>query len=89
MGLNICLCTEASRYMNYQGEVWYRKRSAPADALKGKKLFLHFKAIMGKSKVLFESPVGKRAFGGFLPVVVKTNALKWGEDNVIGYISRQ
>ncbi|MEG0455722.1 MAG: glycoside hydrolase family 2 protein, partial [Bacteroides sp.] len=45
------LPTEASGCINYQGEVWYRKHFTPADALKGKKLFLHFEAIMGKSKV--------------------------------------
>ncbi len=43
--------TEASGCINYQGEVWYRKHFTPADELKGKKLFLHFEAIMGKSKV--------------------------------------
>ena len=42
------LPTEASGCINYQGEAWYRKHFTPADALKGKKLFLHFEAIMGK-----------------------------------------
>lgn len=38
------LPTEASGCINYQREVWYRKHFTPADALKGKKLFLHFEA---------------------------------------------
>ena len=42
------LPTEASGCINYQGEVWYRKHFTPSEALKGKKLFLHFEAIMGK-----------------------------------------
>ena len=45
------LPTEASGCVNYQGEVWYRKHFTPDAALRGKKLFLHFEAIMGKSKV--------------------------------------
>ena len=78
------LPTEASGCINYQGEVWYRKHFTPADALKGKKLFLHFEAIMGKSKVFVNGRLIKEHFGGYLPVVVDvTNALKWGEDNVI------
>lgn len=78
------LPTEASGCINYQGEVWYRKHFTPADALKGKKLFLHFEAIMGKSKVFVNGRLIKEHFGGYLPVVVDvTDALKWGEDNVI------
>ena len=78
------LPTEASGCINYQGEVWYRKHFTPADALKGKKLFLHFEAIMGKGKVFVNGRLMKEHFGGYLPVVVDvTDALKWGEDNVI------
>ena len=39
------LPTEASGCINYQGEVWYRKHFTPSEALKGKKLFLHFETI--------------------------------------------
>lgn len=78
------LPTEASGCINYQGEVWYRKHFTPAEALKGKKLFLHFEAIMGKSKVFINGKLMKEHFGGYLPVVVDaTDALNWGEDNVI------
>ena len=78
------LPTEASGCINYQGEVWYRKHFTPADALKGKKLFLHFEAIMGKSKVFINGKLLTEHFGGYLPVVVDvSDALNWGEDNVI------
>lgn len=78
------LPTEASGCINYQGEVWYRKHFTPADALKGKKLFLHFEAIMGKSRIYVNGKLLAEHFGGYLPVSVDvTNALNWGEDNVI------
>lgn len=78
------LPAEASGCVNYQGEVWYRKHFTPNEALKGKKLFLHFEAIMGKSKVFVNGKLLTEHFGGYLPVVVDvTNALDWGKDNVI------
>lgn len=78
------LPTEASGCINYQGEVWYRKHFTPSEALKGKKLFLHFEAIMGKSKIYVNGKLLAEHFGGYLPVSVDvTDALKWGEDNVI------
>lgn len=78
------LPTEASGCVNYQGEVWYRKHFTPDEALKGKRLFLHFEAIMGKSKVFVNGRLLTEHFGGYLPVVVDiTDALKWGADNVI------
>ena len=70
--------TEASGCINYQGEVWYRKHFTPADELKGKKLFLHFEAIMGKSKVFVNGNLLTEHFGGYLPLVVDvTVALNW------------
>lgn len=78
------LPTEASGCINYQGEVWYRKHFTPSEALKGKKLFLHFEAIMGKSKVFVNGKLLTEHFGGYLPIVVDvSDALNWGEDNVI------
>lgn len=44
------LPTEASGCINYQGEAWYRKHFTPNTDLKGRKLFLHFEAIMGKAE---------------------------------------
>ena len=78
------LPTEASGCVNYQGETWYRKHFTPDAALKGKKLFLHFEAIMGKSKVFVNGKQLTEHFGGYLPVVVDvTEALDWNGDNVI------
>ena len=49
-----------------------------------KSFFLHFEAIMGKSKVWVNGKLLKEHFGGFLPVIVDvTSALKYGEDNII------
>ena len=64
------LPTEASGCINYQGEVWYRKQFTPDAALKGKKLFLHFEAIMGKSKIYVNGKLLAEHFGGYLPVIV-------------------
>jgi beta-galactosidase len=78
------LPTEASGCTNYQGEVWYRKHFTPGAALKGKKLFLHFEAIMGKSKVFVNGKLLTEHFGGYLPVIADvTDALNWEGDNVI------
>lgn len=78
------LPTEASGCINYQGEVWYRKHFTPDAALKGKKLFLHFDAIMGKSKVFVNGKLLTEHFGGYLPVIADvTDVLDWNGDNVI------
>ncbi len=78
------LPTEASGCINYQGEVWYRKHFTPDASLKGKRLFLHFEAIMGKSKVFVNGKQLTEHFGGYLPVVLDvTDALDWNGDNVI------
>ncbi|MCR8668727.1 hypothetical protein NO995_13625 [Aestuariibaculum sp. M13] len=75
---------EASGGANYQGEVWYRKHFTPNQDLKGKKLFLHFEAIMGKSKVYVNGKLLKEHFGGYLPVIVDvTDHLNWSSSNVI------
>ena len=79
---------EASGCINYQGIVWYRKHFTPDEALKGKKLFLHFEAIMGKCKVWVNGKLLTEHFGGFLPVIADvTEALTWGEDNVIAVMA--
>lgn len=78
------LSTEASGCINYQGEVWYRKHFTPDAALKGKKLFLHFEAIMGKSQVFVNGKLLTEHFGGYLPVIADvTDVLDWNGDNVI------
>lgn len=75
---------EASGCINYQGEAWYRKHFTPDPALKGKRLFLHFEAIMGKSKVYVNGKLLAEHFGGYLPVVVDiTEAVEWEAGNVV------
>ena len=64
------LPTEASGCINYQGEVWYRKRFTFQEAWEGKRLFLHFEAIMGKSKIYLNGQLIREHLGGFLPIVV-------------------
>ena len=78
------LPVDASGGINYQGPAWYRKHFTPDVSLKGKKLFLHFEAIMGKSKVWVNGKLVTEHFGGYLPVIAEISSqLKWGEDNVI------
>lgn len=78
------LPTEASGCVNYQGEAWYRKHFTPLAEWEGKQLFLHFEAIMGKSKVWVNGTLVKEHFGGYLPVIADvTSLLKFGQDNVI------
>lgn len=78
------LPSEASGCINYQGEVWYRKHFTPEKELHGKKLFLHFEAIMGKSKVYVNGELVTTHYGGYLPVICDiTHQVKWEEDNVI------
>lgn len=78
------LPTEASGCVNYQGAVWYRKHFTPEQDWEGKQLFLHFEAIMGKSKIWVNGKLLKENFGGFLPVIVDvTPYLSYGKDNVI------
>lgn len=78
------LPVEASGCINYQGVVWYRKHFVPEETLKGKKLFLHFEAIMGKCKVWINGKQMTEHFGGYLPVIVDiSDELDWGKDNII------
>ncbi len=78
------LPSEASGCVNYQGEVWYRKHFRPLEEWKGKELFLHFEAIMGRSKVWVNGQLVKEHAGGFLPVIAEvSHLLTWGQDNVV------
>ena len=75
------LPTEASGCVNYQGEVWYRKHFTPVDEWKNKKLFLHFEAIMGKSKIWINGHLVNEHFGGYLPVIADVTAyVDFGKD---------
>lgn len=78
------LPSEASGCVNYQGEVWYRKHFTPEDSWKGKQLFIHFEAIMGKSKIWVNGQLVKEHFGGFLPVIADVSQyMQYGKDNVV------
>lgn len=78
------LPVEASGCANYQGVVWYRKHFTPSDELKGKRLFLHFEAIMGKSEVYLNGKPIKKHYGGYLPVIADiTDGIEWDSENVI------
>ncbi|WP_302303656.1 glycoside hydrolase family 2 protein [Culturomica massiliensis] len=75
---------KASGCVNYQGIAWYRKHfSFPAE-LKGKKIFLYFEGIMGKSKIWVNGRLLSEHFGGYLPVAVDISEIvKPGEDNIV------
>ena len=78
------LPVEASGSMNYQGVAWYRKYFTLESSLKGKKLFLHFEGIMGKSEVYVNGKLLKKYYGGYLPIILDvTDAILWGKENVI------
>lgn len=74
---------DASGCVNYQGVVWYRKHFELDKTLKGKKLFIHFEGIMGKSEVYLNGELIKQSFSGYYPVIADiTDHLKWNGDNV-------
>lgn len=78
------LPVNASGGVNYQGEAWYRKHLTPSADLAGKRLFLHFEAIMGKSKIWVNGELVHEQFGGYLPSHIEvTGKLKPGQKNVI------
>ena len=82
------LPTEASGCVNYQGVVWYRKHFRPEARLKGKKIFLHFEAIMGKSKVFLNGHLLSEHYGGYLPVVADiTDVVDWSRENVLSVMT--
>lgn len=76
--------TEPGGCINYQGVVWYRKYFNIYNRLKGKKIFLHFEAIMGKSKIYMNGKLLKEHLGGYLPVILDiTNHIDWKKRNII------
>ncbi len=78
------LPTEASGCTNYQGPVWYRKHFSVPSGLQGKKLFLHFEAIMGKSRIYLNGHLLGEHFGGYLPIVLDaTEHIDWEGENVL------
>lgn len=82
-GLEI-LPVEASGGINYQGVAWYRKHFKLDPSFAGKKLFLHFEAIMGKSEIWLNGQKLKEYFGGYLPVIVDiTDYVNYEASNTI------
>lgn len=75
---------EASGCVNYQGPVWYRKHFVPEERLRGKRLFVHFEGIMGKSEIWLNGERVLTHYGGFLPAIVDvTGRLRPGADNLL------
>lgn len=78
------LPVDASGCVNYQGVVWYRKHITFSKELKDKKLFLHFEAIMGKSRIYVNGKLLKEHFTGYYPAIVDiTDAVDWDKENII------
>ena len=79
---------EASGCINYQGEAWYRKHFKVPENLTGQKVFLHFEAMMGKSKIWVNGKLMKEHFGGYLPVIIDiTGDAKYnGEENIVAVL---
>ncbi len=70
---------EASGCVNRQQPVWYRRRFAWKR--NGACQFLHFEAIMGKSRVTLNGRLVAEHFGGYLPIHAEvTGVLKDGEN---------
>ena len=62
--------SEASGGRNYQGVCWYRKHFVvPAD-MQGKKVEVHFEAIMGKQWIYVNGRLVKEHLGGYLPITI-------------------
>ena len=70
---------EASGCVNRQQPAWYRRTFAWKR--NGAHQFLHFEAIMGKSRVTLNGRVVAEHFGGYLPIHAEvTGVLKEGEN---------
>jgi len=70
---------EASGCVNRQQPAWYRRRFTWKKG--GVRQFLHFEAIMGKSRVMLNGRKIAEHFGGYLPIHAEvTGILKEGEN---------
>ncbi len=70
---------EASGCVNRQQPAWYRRKFTWRKG--GARQFLHFEAIMGKSRVMLNGTKVAEHFGGYLPIHVEvTGVLKEGEN---------
>lgn len=75
---------EASGSINYQGSATYAKVFTLPQEMQGKKLFLSFEAIMGKSKIWVNGKLVKEHFGGYLPINIDlTDLVNFDKENTI------
>ena len=65
---------EASGCRNYQGPAWYRKRFAVPAETKGKCVFIHFEAVMGKQILYLNGKRIQEHLGGYLPFTLDLTA---------------
>lgn len=78
------LPSEASGGMNYRGQSWYRKQFHLGQQEQGRRLVLHFEAIMGKSTIWVNGQQVAEHFGGFLPIGIDiTKFVRLGTENLI------
>ena len=74
----------ASGGTNYRGPAWYRKRLTVDGGEHGKRITLHFEAIMGASDIWINGTHIHRHLGGYLPIVLDvTDHLVPGEAALI------
>ena len=66
---------EASGCRNYQGIVWYRKHFRLPKETEGRKVTLHFEAIMGKQTLYVNGREVKHHEGGYLPITINLSQL--------------
>lgn len=80
---------EASGCRNYQGPVWYRKWFVIPAATRGKQVFIHFEAVMGKQKVYLNGHLVKEHLGGYLPfnIDLTTNGIQAGDSCLIAVMA--
>jgi beta-galactosidase len=62
---------EASGSRNYQGPAWYRKHFTVDKTLTGKRINIHFEAVMGRTAVYLNGNKILEHFGGYLPFSIE------------------
>lgn len=74
----------ASGSCNYQGVAWYRKHFVPQAEIEGRRIFLHFEGIMGKSSLWVNGHKVGDFFGGYLPIHIDvTDLIRYGASNQV------
>lgn len=79
---------DASGCANYQGVAWYRKDIKVDSRLEGKKIYLHFEGIMGKSKIWVNGKLLQESFDGYLPAIVDvTDVIDFEKGNIVAVMT--